>query len=335
MGLLYKLQRKLFGQNTSKAPQPYAPTNTEIVDHIFEVFKRVLAHRSVDDDIFFDTVFVTLLPATVAKDVITMAAALAPTIVKRFYKELREHRAQGKSIVPVGNYWQFSFIVADPMDEMAQQQLQVLSFITDPSNEQLDLIKQAEMGQVSINGEHSLHTDINVQLLRNVDVIERGKVRLRISLQLELDTSQTTASTSIASTYAPQASVQGASIYAPKPTPAASDVLAEIMFLLDGKQMVYKMRKPYLIVGRAMEGEKATLDRLPIFTREQALLTDHFHIRYDALSRTFAVATLGAATLSEMTLPVSPSDDQLIWTPLRQSCALVYGLGHISFKALY
>lgn len=103
---------------------------------------------------------------------------------------------------------------------------------------------------------------------------------------------------------------------------------------MDGKQMVYKMRKPYLIVGRATPGEKATIDRLPIASNEPSLLVEHFYIRYDAQSRSFSVATRGTATLGDMPLPVSPSEGDLLWTPLRQESTLVFGLGHISFKAL-
>lgn len=352
MGIIDKLQHKLFGTNAKTEPiKPYAPTNTEIVDHIYAVFERVVAHRSVDDDIYFDTVFVTQLPTTVADDVITMAPALATTIVKRFYRMLRTLRGQGKHIMPVANYWQFAFVPADPMDAEAQRQIQVFSFITDARHEGGDLIAQAEMGQVSINGEHSMNTNINSLLLRHVDVIERGKVRLLISPTLEVEGSTPMATPTMAPPTPPVAQAMApaqhhsaeawSGHYAP-PTPATpppttpvmGEPLAEITFLMDGKQMVYRMRRPYLIVGRGTAGDKATPDRLPIVTSEVALQSEHFHIRYDAGSRSFSVAALSVATLGDRQLPISPSVDQLIWTPLRQECALVFGLGHIGFKAL-
>lgn len=286
--------------------QPFAEgkasvSNQQIVDAVVESFRGSLERYSVDGQLIYDQNFLICLPSLADEEQAKMSLAqLALPIVKRCYSILRNRVYNswlsplvGKVYAKLGKEydagiayqpysrkgWTFK-VCYDEQVELGR--IEVYSYRTSDIT-WVDIFQDQKTRRgVSItrpNISYQQLEDINLDILRHVDLGEEGSVRVPWHDNLELPKeskaealSGVRGNTPRTGGRTPETNIQAAT--------TESYALIEYNGGMGSKS--YQMNKESLLVGRAKEGEKPTPERLAITCGDTALLERHLSLSYRA-----------------------------------------------------
>lgn len=301
-------------------------SNQRIVDKVEKAFVKVLEQRSMDDQMLYDCNFMIAVP-TEHYDVVSVAAPLiAKTIVKRFYKVIKSNLKKRPNYTPISSYWNFEFIPKEIIGDLEDSGIEIISQLTTEESWSDTLSNKDSIGKISLNGKHSNYSrwNINPDILKNIDILERGKVRIPFNKDLEFVENST-----MPPHHKSQTSVPSQTSNPPV------DELAKLYFDENGKRMEFPMRRAMIWIGRASSGDdKATYEKLFIQTQDTSLRREHFYIRYEQRENRFYIATFAPTIVNSELMQVSSSKEHLVWIPLKQHSLIECGSYKIEFKAL-
>lgn len=301
-------------------------SNQRIVDKAEKAFMKVLEQRSMDDQMLYDCNFMIAVP-TEHYDVVSVAAPLiAKTIVRRFYKVIKSNLKKRPNYTPISSYWNFEFISKEIIGDLEDSGIEIISQLTTEESWSDTLSNKDSIGKISLNGKHSNYSrwNINPDVLKNIDILERGKVRIPFNKELEFVENSTNFSHQ-----RPQSSAPSQASNPPV------EELAKLYFDENGKRMEFPMRRVMIWIGRALSGDdKATYEKLFIQTQNTSLRHEHFYIRYEQRENRFYIATFAPTIVNSELMQVSSSREHLVWIPLKQYSRIECGTYKIEFKAL-
>lgn len=292
-------------------------TNQYLVDKVAKAFKDVLERDSIEMQMLYDCDFLILLPPEIYSRVELQAPLIAKGMIHRFYEIIKAEKSKYKSYLPLAEAWHIQFIPKDFTDTVAGTDFGTqMDIVSSPvSIKDWNELTEDEVNKVSVNGKHSKYTkwNINEAVLGRVDMLEKGRIRLKFNPNLEVE---------------PQKEAQ-------KTLPVANGTLAKLLFSEGNKYLSFTMKKAELTVSRAKnDQEVSTESRLIIRTTDHGLKPDHFCIRYNPEARSFSIALYAPARINEKSVALSPVKGKEVWHPLTKESAILCGLTQIDFKAL-
>ncbi|MHB9055393.1 MAG: hypothetical protein ACYC2P_04465 [Paludibacteraceae bacterium] len=325
-----KIKKLFFGNENDK--EFNSISNQQIVEKVEKVFTEILKRDSVYERMIFDTDFLILVPPATYERVSLQAPALAKPIINKFYEVIRKQSAKFPDFTPLANYWNLQFAQKEFGNNVPKnEQIMIISKVTAERDWNETLKSEGAAEKISINGKHSKYSnwDINDEILQKIDILERGKVRVRFNKNLifgdekpqqKTPLANSTASTSMASSRT-------------STTNAPQEGLAYIKFRENDKNMNYTMRENQISIGKAVDNEKSTLKRLVIRTNESGFEENHMQIRFDPVTRIFYIAVFAPTRVNEQSLQISPISSP-VWHTLTQNASILCGFYSIRFQAL-
>ncbi len=301
-------------------------SNQMIVDKVERAFITVLNRKSMDDQMLYDCNFMIAVPTEHYNSVSIAAPFIAKAIVKRFYKIIKKNRKKRLNYTPISSYWNFEFVPKEFTGDMESSGIEIVSQLTTEESWIHTLSNKDSIGKISLNGKHSKysHWNINPDILKDIDILERGKVRIPFNHALEFVEQAATQS---------QQTIQSAA--SPKTSNVPMNELAKLYFDENGKGMEYPMCRELISIGRTTSGnDKATYEKLFIQTQDTSLRREHFYIRYEQKENRFYIAGFAPAVVNGELLQVSSSKEYPDWMALKQHSRIECGSYKIEFKAL-
>ena len=329
--LIDKIKNLFFGKNGDN--EWNSISNQQIVEKIEKVFTEIVKRDSVYDRMIFDTDFLILVTPATYELVSLQAPALAKPIISKFYEVIRKQSARYKDYTPLANYWNLQFAQKEfGSDIPRNEQIIIISKVTAERDWSETLKSDGAAEKISINGKHSKYSnwDINDEILQKIDIVERGKVRVRFNKNLHFEDIKP-----------PQEKTPAGSIVTPSTTPGSKsssavthqEGLAQIKFRENDKNMNYTMRENLISIGKAAGNEKSTLKKLVIHNNENGFEENHLQIRYDAATRIFYIAVFAPTRVNEHSIQISPITNP-VWHTLTQNASILCGFYSIKFQAL-
>lgn len=309
---------KLFG-SIGSSDQSQSFSNKKLVKMVEDVFTQVLLRDSLDDRLIYDSNFMIVVSSEIYERVSLQAPLVAQSIVKGFYKAIKKNMVNKEEFIPCSEYWYIQFVSKDYVinNEDNQSNVEIFSQFAAKSTWIETLTSEVSSGSVSLNGKHSKYSKwaINNEIMKNVDVMEKGLVRIPFNKEFESNTGVETGKKA--------------------ENPPVQGELAQIQFDENGRTMAFKMKTQLLTIGKAsFENEKSQPDKLVIFTDNPALKENHIQVRYDAASRIFYIAVYANTVVNGEQVKVSYSTGTPTWHSLKQESNIMCGLYRIHFKAL-
>ena len=329
--LIDKIKNLIFGKNNDSDWNTIS--NQQIVEKIEKVFTEILKRDSVYDRMIFDTDFLILVPPATYERVSLQAPALAKPIISKFYEVIRKQTTKYKDYTPLANYWNLQFAQKEfGVNVPKNEQIIIISKVTAERDWSETLKSEGAAEKISINGKHSKYSnwDINDEILQKIDILERGKVRVRFNNSLMFEDEKprpekATAGNIVAPT--PVAASKSSTVNTPQ------EGLAQIKFREHDKNMNYIMRENLISIGKASGNEKSSLKKLVIHNNESGFEENHLQIRFDPATRIFYIAVFAHTRVNEQSLKISPITSP-VWHTLTQNASILCGFYAIKFQAL-
>lgn len=329
--IIDKIKNLFFGKSNDN--EWNSISNQQIVEKIEKVFTEILKRDSVYERMIFDTDFLILVPPATYERVSLQAPALAKPIINKFYEVIRKQTARYTDYTPLANYWNLQFAQKEFGNNVPKnEQIIIISKVTAERDWSETLKSEGAAEKISINGKHSKYSnwDINDEILQKIDILERGKVRVRFNKNLLFEddkTQQQKAPISNVVTSTSNATPKSSAANAPQ------EGLAQIKFRENEKNMNYTMRENHISIGKAAINEKSTLKKLVIHNNENGFEENHLQIRYDPGTRIFYIAVFAPTRVNEQSLQISPITNP-VWHTLTQNASILCGFYSIRFQAL-
>lgn len=316
-----KLADRLFGRSNQEE-EAEELTNQALVDQLEQAFRAVAKRESFDNRLIYDCSYLILMRREDYNRMEVRLPQLAEGIVRRFYHVIKEKKQEFPHYNPISNYWYFQFVGKEAIQGeggIAKGKVEVISAPVAIKQEWGDFLQENLVSSrpisVSLNGKHSKYSkfDMNLDFLNGVDVLDRGKIRIRFHPSLDFDARRD------------QSEDNGSKV---------EGALARLTFEQHKSKKTFNMTLPELSVGLASQpNESSTNSRLNIY-EPSSLDPNHFKIKYEASGRLFYIALFSEARVNEIKLPLSPDQDHLIWHRLKQHSKILCGLFQIEFEAL-
>lgn len=330
--MIEKIKNLFFGKDNDN--EWGTISNQMIVEKVEKVFTEILKRDSVYERMIFDTDFLILVPPATYERVSLQAPALAKPIINKFYEVIRKQSLKYPDFTPLANYWNLQFAQKEfGSDIPKKEQIMIISKVTAERDWSETLKSEGAAEKISINGKHSKYSnwDINDEILQKIDILERGKVRVRFNKNLVFEDEkpqqpQTTPTPGVTIPTAASGSKSSSS-------GTSQEGLAHIKFRENDKNMNYTMRENQISIGKAAENEKSTLKRLVIRTNESGFEENHLQIRFDPNTRIFYIAVFAPTRVNEQSLQISPISNP-VWHTLTQNASILCGFYSIRFQAL-
>lgn len=321
--LFENIANKIFSDRENE--EGGALTNQMIVDKVEKAFVSVLKRQSVDDQMLYDCNFMITIPTEHYDSVSLAAPVIAKTIVKRFYKVIKENLKKRPNYTPISEYWNFEFVPKELTGDIESSGIEIMSQLTTEKSWGTTLSDKDSIGTTSLNGKHSRYQrwNINPNILKNIDILERGKVRIPFNNDLEfvesnMQSQQTDRSTASA-----------------KPSNESMEDLAKLYFEESGMGMEFPMRREQIMVGRNTSNtDKSSYEKLFIRTQDSSLSREHFYIHYEQKEGRFYIAVFAHTVVNGELLKTSSSKERPNWVALKQHSHIECGSCKIEFKAL-
>lgn len=317
--MIKKLTSILFGSSTP-FKQSDGFSNKKLVKMVEDVFTQILIRDSLDDRLIYDSNFMIVVSSEIYDRVSLQAPFIAQSIVKRFYKVIEKHMVNKDEFVPCSTHWHIQFVSGEHItnQEESQGEVEIFSQFAVKTNWVDMFTSEVSSGSVSLNGKHSRYSNwaINPEIMNNVDVLEKGFVRI------PFDLGGNTA-------FENKEGVRKTEKH------LLNEELAEIQFEQDGRTLAFKMTTQKLTIGKATsKNDKLQREKLVIHSDNPGLKEDHMQIQYDADSRIFYIAVYANTVVNGEQVKVSYSTDNPTWHSLKQESNIMCGLYRIYFKAL-
>lgn len=296
-------------------------SNQSLINQIEAHFKRGMERDSFDDQLIYDCNFLVLMRPEDYQKAELRLPQIVEGLVKRFYKIIQKKKVKYARYQPLGNYWYFQFCPQeqDPQNQTIEEgKVVIISTATSLKQDWGETLQQnllsSELLNVSINGKHSKYSkyDLNLETLGGIDILEKGKMRLKFNSQLLF--------------------TDGDILKEEKKEIAA---YARLSFEQNYSKKSYSIIGNYVEVGLAKRAnEDSNASRLNIYEPNSALQQEHFAVRYDKESNTFYIALFAPAMINEERLKVSGDKSQPEWHRLKQKSSILCGMFQINFEAL-
>ena len=329
--IIDKIKNLFFGKNNDA--EWNSISNQQIVEKIEKVFTEILKRDSVYERMIFDTDFLILVPPGAYERVSLQAPALAKPIINKFYEVIRKNAVRYTDYTPLANYWNLQFAQKEFGSNVPKnEQIIIISKVTAERDWSETLKSEGAAEKISINGKHSKYSnwDINDEILQKIDILERGKVRVRFNKNLVFEEDKTQQQKApVTSVTTPTAASSGKTATAN----TQQEGLAQIKFRENEKNMNYTMRENHISIGKAAANEKSTLKRLVIHTNESGFEENHLQIRFDPNTRIFYIAVFAPTRVNEQNIQISPITNP-VWHTLTQNASILCGFYSIRFQAL-
>lgn len=325
-----KIKNLFFGNENDK--EFNSISNQQIVEKVEKVFTEILKRDSVYERMIFDTDFLILVPPATYERVSLQAPALAKPIINKFYEVIRKQSAKFPDYTPLANYWNLQFAQKEFGNDVPKnEQIMIISKVTAERDWNETLKSEGAAEKISINGKHSKYSnwDINDEILQKIDILERGKVRVRFNKNLIFGDEKPQQKTPLANSTAPTSMASSKT----STTNVPQEGLAYIKFRENDKNMNYTMRENQISIGKAVDNEKSTLKRLVIHTNESGFEESHIQIRFDPVTRIFYIAVFAPTRVNEQSVQISPISSP-VWHTLTQNASILCGFYSIRFQAL-
>ena len=333
--LIDQIKKMFFGSGNDHDSDSIS--NQQIVERVAKAFTEIVKRDSVHQRMIFDTDFLILVPPATYERVSLQAPALAKPIINLFYDVILKMSKKYPDYTPLANYWNLQFAQKEfPSSMPKNEQIMVISKVTAERDWSDTLKSEGVTDKISINGKHSKYErwDINDEILKKIDILERGKVRVRFNKNLVFEESQqpqTSANTQVIPTIVNAGATSGTTT-----APASKNddaIIAQIKFRENNRNMNYSMRTNHITIGKAVEGEKSSLKKLVINTNESGFVENHLQIRFDPSSRIFHIAVFAPTRINEQNVQISPITAP-VWHTLTQDASILCGFFSIRFQAL-
>ena len=330
--MIFEKIKNFFFSNKDDADKQHSISNQKIVEKLEKVFIDILKRDSVYNRMIFDTDFLILVPPETYERVSLQAPALAKPIINKFYDVIRKYSEKYKDYTPLSNYWSLQFAQKEFGDDLPKdEQIIIISKVTAEKDWNETLKSEGAADKISINGKNSKYNrfDINDEILQKIDILERGKVRVKFDKNLIFESSEPKKNEPV--TINVNSSKQ--SVTNTPSSNSMSEGLAHIKFRENEKNMNYTMRENLITIGKAASGEKSTLKKLVINSNESGFVENHLQIRFDAVTRIFYIAAFAPVRANEQSLEIS-SEQNPVWHTLTQNTSILCGFYSIRFQAL-
>ncbi len=329
--LIDKIKNLFFGKDNDT--EWNSISNQQIVEKIEKVFTEILKRDSVYERMIFDTDFLILVPPGTYERVSLQAPALAKPIINKFYEVMRKQAVKYTDYTPLANYWNIQFAQKEfGKDLPRNEQILIISKVTAERDWSETLKSEGAADKISINGKHSKYSnwDINDEILQRIDILERGKVRVRFNKNLVFEEDKTQQQkppvTNVSTPISTQTSKNST-------TSVPQEGLAQIKFRENDKNMNYTMRENHISIGKATGNEKSSLKKLVIHTNESGFEENHLQVRFDPNTRIFYVAVFAPTRINEQSVQISPITNP-VWHTLTQNASILCGFYSLRFQAL-
>uniref|UniRef100_UPI0039A74186 hypothetical protein n=1 Tax=Ornithobacterium rhinotracheale TaxID=28251 RepID=UPI0039A74186 len=296
-------------------------TNQELINQIADNFESVMNRESFDSHLIYDCSFLIMMRPEDYYRIEMRLPLIVEGLVNRFYKIIARKKSNYSEYKPLGNYWHFHFCPQEQGIENKEIPYGKVEIISTPTSikqdwgETLDSdLISSSLISVSVNGKHSKYSkfDLNFNNISNVDILEKGRMRVRFNENLIFDKSDLN-----------------------KKDDIENQTLAKLSYELKGKKWEYKMISNQIEVAQSKnENEKSTNKRLSIYCPNNGLEDKHFILKYERSSNQFKIALLAPARVNGEKLMVNSDMNNLDWTTLKQQSKILCGLIQFNFEAL-